>query len=373
MTKNRARKHDVRAHKHSAEISYTAAWWLLRSNLDPGRGPSTWAEQFSRYTGMPVNAAPPPRSSSAHPFPVAPAARARFDAAVMEQVCRAGGFYWAHPFGVAAVHAGPAETVLELDDRTVIDRNKPRDQHPTMADFIIRHLLPSHEGQGATQVDGIPGLRLGSGLGGQRRDLHLVEVDGPGHVVLRAVTGTDWQRILRDVERDVRAAGFKPLWREQAITPQEVVHAEGLPHREATLSRLASIGSSLLYRINLFYAVSVAYTTSSWVSDRWIVEMQAIRAAGHPHNDIVAAFTDPVWGLPLVLDEKSCTCATQPTPWETLCDFSFHDPSTGGELELRFRCRQRTPDDACADYADAAADPAWLDKVLPTWPTFEHC
>ena len=218
MTKDRARKHDVRAHKRSAEISYTAAWWLLRSNLDAGRAPTRWAEQFSRYTGVPVNA-PPPGSSPAQPFAVQPGARARFDAAVMEQVCRAGGFYWAHPFGVAAVHARPAETVLELDDRTVIDRNKPRDQHPTMADFIIRHLLPSHEGQGATQIHGIPGLRLGSRRGGPRRNLHLVEVDGPGHVVLRAVAGTDWQRILREVERDVRAEGFTPLWKEQAITP----------------------------------------------------------------------------------------------------------------------------------------------------------
>lgn len=366
MTSNRARKHGVRARKHSSEISYTAAWWLLRSHRGPGRGPSAWAEQFSRYTGVPVNAAPVPLSLSAQPFPAPPAARARFDAVVMEQVCRAGGFYWAHPFGVAAVHAGPAETVLELDDRTVIDRNKPRGQQPTMADFIVRHLLPFHEGQGATQVDGLPGLRLGCGFGGPRRNLHLVEVDGPGHVVLRAAAGTNWRRILREFERDVRAEGFTPLWREQAITPQEVVHAEGLPHREATLTRLASIGSSLLYRINLFYAVSVAYTTSSWVSDRWIVEMQAARAAGHPHNDIVAAFTDPVWGLPLVLDEKSCSCAAQPTPWETRCDFSFRDPSTGGELELRFRCRPRTPDNARANYTDAGADPAWLDKVLPT-------
>lgn len=368
MTKNRARKHDVRARKRSAEISYTAAWWLQRSSLDPGRAPSTWAEQFSRYTGVPVNAAPPPGSSPAHPFPVPSAARARFDAAVMEQVCRAGGFYWAHPFGVAAVHARPAETVLELDDRTVIDRTKPHDQRPTMADFIIRHLLPSHEGQGVTQVDGIPGLRLASGFGRLRRDLHLVEVDGPGHVVLRAAAGTNWQHILREVERDVRAAGFEPLWKTPAITPQEVAHAEGLPHREATLSRLASIGSALLYRINLFYAASAAYTTSSWVSDRWIIEMRAVRAAGHPHRDIVAAFTDPVWGLPLVLDERTtnCHCSSRPTPWETQCDFSFRDPSTGGELELRFRRRPDTPNGARTDYTDVGADPAWLDKVLPT-------
>ena len=368
MTKDRARKHDVRAHKRSAEISYTAAWWLLRSNLDPGPAPATWTEQFNRYTGVSVNAIPPLQSPPAHPFPAQPAPRARFDAAVMEQVCRAGGFYWAHPFGVAAVHSGPTETVLELDDRTVIDRNKPHDQHPTMADFIIRHLLPSHEGQGATQVHGIPGLRLASRRGGPRRDLHLVEVDGPGHVVLRAVAGTDWQRILREVERDVRAEGFTPLWKEQAITPQEVVHAEGLPHRQATLRRLASIGAGLLYRINLFYAVSVAYTTSSWVSDRWVVEMRAVRAAGHPHDDFVAALTDPVWGLPLVPDARdtNCHCSSQPTTWETRCDFSFYDPSTGGELELRFRCRPGTPDDARADYADAGADPAWLDKVLPT-------
>lgn len=91
--------------------------------------------------------------------------------------------------------------------------------------------------------------------------------------MLRAVAGTNWSHILHDVERDVRAEGFTPLWETPAITPQEIAHAEGLPHRQATLYQLASIGSSLLYRINLFHAVSTAFTTSSWVSDRWIVEM----------------------------------------------------------------------------------------------------
>jgi hypothetical protein len=50
----------------------------------------------------------------AHPRRLLPAIsdeRAAFDARVLQELVRAGGFYWAHPFGVKGVWHEPGKTV----------------------------------------------------------------------------------------------------------------------------------------------------------------------------------------------------------------------------------------------------------------------
>jgi hypothetical protein len=152
------------------------------------------------------------------------------------------------------------------------------------------------------------------------------------------------------------------LWTEPEQTHQETHHRSRLDWLGR--ARLASIGSGLLRRINLFYGTSTAYTTSSWLGDSWIVEFRAVRAAGHPHKEFLDALTGPVWGMPLEPWSYDCRCGNQAGLWETQCDIDFRS-SDGGGLELRFRCGHDILKDWRACYERVGAATGWLDRVLP--------
>jgi hypothetical protein len=360
MVKNRKQKHNIRSCAAETTEGYAAVLWRRRQT------------ELSRYTGMPdVNATAHSsywRRPASSPLNMGTALSAgspgqmRLEAAVMEQVCRAGGFYWAHPFGVAAVQPEPNGIVLELDDRTIINPRKNRNEQPTMAEFLLHEVLPRCEEGEQDEVSGIPGLRVVTGRGAKARDLELRDVTGPGQVTLRAPAGIDWSRHLGTFDRDLREQGYRPLWVEPEQTLQEAIHRsrlDGLGRHQ-----LASIGSGLLRRINLFYEASTAYTTSSWIGDAWIVEFRTVHGAGHPHAEFLGALTDRIWGMSLEPTWYDCRCGGPAGSWETLCDVEFRSPDRGG-LELRFRCRPDTPYDWRISYEQVGAGKGWLNRVLP--------
>lgn len=357
MTANRRRKQAVRNHKATISGSYSVA----RRALFPAQplGPIS-AALLSRYTGLRTHAVH--QSSADQPSPE----RAQFDAAVMEQICRAGGFYWAHPLGVCAVEAAVDRTVIDLDSHTVTKPDGPADQHPSMADFLLRRLVPSYDAD-ADEINGIPGLRLATDPDGAPHELLLADLRGPGRVVLRAVHDTDWSHLISDYDHDLRADGLVPLWFEEELAPQEaddLTRDFAEPFREHQ-RRLAPLGAALLYRINLFYAASTAYTTSSWVTgDRWIVEMRAVDSGGTPHADFLAALLDPVWGLPIRPVLTECSCSSQHRTRQ--CTYIYRHPGTRGRLELRFQYVEEQPHGVRAGYERVGASADWLDRVLPS-------
>ncbi|MEV0325506.1 hypothetical protein AB0H63_03520 [Micromonospora echinospora] len=294
-------------------------------------------------------------------LPVISGERARFDASIMEQLVRAGGFYWAHPFGIKGVWYEPGKTIVALDHCAVMGNNEPR----LMGDFTLRHLLPYL--QPDIEVSGVVGLRLGPIGGKGRKDLHLRQAGGPGHVVLRASKKTNWGQILNSVERDTCEMGFRPLWKERSLTADEVAQEAQMPLAVAIWNDVAWIGSALMQRINLFYSVSTAYTTSSWVNGyRWIVEMEALHVAGHPHNSFLKHLTSRDWGLDLRMVSSDCRCLNQDPARDSECRYEFGDAGNRrGILQLRFRRRRQRGQNHRAAYECVGADKDWLDRILP--------
>ncbi|GIF73814.1 hypothetical protein [Asanoa siamensis] len=313
------------------------------------------------YTGEPqAHAIADLRSRPDVMLPTIDQERTRFAGLVFEQVVRAGGNCWAHPFGVKGVWHERGKVIIALDHHTVfLDRTTQ-----LMSSVAVDNLLPYL--QPDVEVSQVPGLRVQSIAGKGGRDLHLIERDGSGHLVLRGSRGTNWRAVLAKVEDDTRAAGFLPLWNQRVLTAEEAAERPSwIAFRGDALWRL---GSDLFQRINLFYSVSSAYTTSSWVTgSRWIIEMSTMSHAWKSHASFVSVLTDPHFGLKLELAKMTCRCdeADPHTEWQ--CRFNFHPAgSRDAMLELRFVRELPGPDDDWRDsFEKVGAASAWLDRVLP--------
>ncbi|MFK3980559.1 hypothetical protein ACI2K4_09315 [Micromonospora sp. NPDC050397] len=320
------------------------------------------AFQRMLYTGEPeAHAISDLRADPDRLLPVISSERSPFDASVMAQLVRAGGFYWAHPFGIKGVWSELGKTIIGLDHSTILGTN----EHHLMGDFTLRNLLPYLRSD--FEVSGVEGLRIGSVDGRGRRDLHLFQLQGPGHVVLRASKGTDWGQILRIFEQDMHETGSRPLWNERSLSTDEADQESQSPLFLKNRRDIAWIGAALLQRINLFHSVSRAYTTSSWVNgDRWIFEMEGFRVSGRAHDDFLAHLTNRHWGLDLRTERVNCRCAELDRERAVECRFQLSDAGTRqGSLELRFCRTVRHRDVHRAVYERVGAARDWLDRVLP--------
>lgn len=321
------------------------------------------AYQRVLYTGEPLaHALAALRSTPGQLLPAVTEEQTRLDGAVLAELIRAGGHYWTHPFGVRGVWHEPGKTIIALAHHAVAGEGPPR----LMAEFAVGVLLPY--AQDETEVGGVCGLRAATVGGKSGLDLHLVEADGPGHVVLRGAKGTTWDPILRQLETTTREYGCKPLWNERGLTAEEGAEQKQYPSYEAGRRAVTWLGGALLQRINLFYAVSTAYSTSSWVTGtRWIIEMETLRRAGHPHDAFLAHLIDPRWGIDLRPVDVRCVCRDVDPELESECTFRLAGPADReGLLELRFRWRHPLDDGHRMAFERVGAAKEWLDRVLPT-------
>ena len=296
-------------------------------------------------------------------MPGALGAQALLESRVMELVA-SGNSWWAHPTGIAGVRITPSELLVRLDGHTVLGGGTP---YP-MAEYALDYLLPI-AGAGV-ELNGVAGLRA-QPL--SETDLLLSLVGTCARVVLNGQEGTDWPALLAERRSRLvedgpsRSLGLHPLWGEARLTYHERDPAY-MSVRSMELDR-ASLGSALLRRIGWFEHYSAAYSTKCWVKGReWVLELESSYDAALPHNVLLDALADPVWGLGLTVKRQHCNCAVgrQPYPWETSCLFYLGNDEHRAPLQVRFRSAEV---DGRPDYrailTSVGAEKRWLNRVLP--------
>jgi len=289
-------------------------------------------------------------------------AQARIEAEILAKL-GTGGQWWSHPLGIAHVRSAPGAALVQLDDHTVFGRGRiyPRSAH------ALDKLLPIAEP--GVQVTGVIGLRVADIEGA---DLHLTLSGESCRVILRAVPGTRWERLLDERWQRHEEAGFPPLWRSLSLTDQEESDIRGFKESWEAERDLDWLGSSLLRRIALFHTAGSAYSTRSWITgDEWIFELDTVLGAPPGHGDFLERLLDPVWGPALRIDRYHCSCDeprdTDERFYLRQCTYHLrHRELPLGGLQLRFRHGHAVYGSDVRTTLEGLGSPVkWLDRVLP--------
>ncbi|MET7981700.1 MULTISPECIES: hypothetical protein [unclassified Streptomyces] len=231
----------------------------------------------------------------APPIPsAAPPAQQHFEARVLRGLLECRNVYTRFPLGVTAVYPEPDGVALrvESEERAV---------------EILFNLLPTcvadHE------VHGVPGLRI------TQRDRTAVELRVLGEPTRLRLTGLParlWRSaIQRMLDKWIDPDAKLLCWRSspKAWTDGERGHQarwEG-PNDKFTqvLQRGAWLGSGLLRRAALLHTVSNTFLLDGYdgASDvaRLVLRSSHVRGQGPGPHNVMAALTDPTFGLPLHL------------------------------------------------------------------------
>lgn len=220
---------------------------------------------------------------------------------------------------------------------------------------MANNLLPVRTSDG--QATGVPGLRV---LKNKAQDLTVGMVGSTARLTLRA--NTHWRRRLPHHRQEVLTNNSEPLWDSDRLTAAE--QASAIPEHD----QLAWLGSGLLRRIGIFHTVSTAYKVKGIVSEGlWTIDMGIHPDISPDHNAFVTRLTNPVHGLPLTVDNRTCTCGRTPptahsTEHECRIELRPQDPQLPGRLQLRFQTS--TPPVHLADtLKTAGADQRWLTHI----------
>jgi hypothetical protein len=317
-----------------------------------------------RYTGEPFQVARSAmhRGDNRRPIIDATGAQARLEAELLAKL-GTGGQWWSHPLGIAHVHSASGVVLVQLDDHTEFSSGKtyPRSAH------ALDRLLPCAEP--GVQVNGVIGLRVADIHGA---DLHLTLSGETCRVILRAVPGTRWERLLDERWQRYEEAGFPPLWRSPSLTDQEEIDIHGFAESWEAERDLDWLGSSLLRRIALFHTAGSAYSTRSWITgDEWIFELDTVLGVPLGHDHFLERLLDPVWGVPLRIDWHHCSCDeprdTDGYFYLRQCTYHLrHRELPLGGLQLRFRHGDAVyGSDVRTTLEGLGSSSKWLDRVLP--------
>lgn len=330
-----------------------------RTGLDVTTDTGIRIQLHRDYTGAPHQTALEAGRSAVRGIRAAASpAQAVLEAQLLAAFGRLGGEYWAHPLGISCVSDRPTGLVIWLDSHTILSTGP----FP-MAIAALESLMPYWDP--GSEVFGVPGLRIA----GYRDGLHLRSLrDRGGSVTLYGVRGTRWRQILRDRSAALIADGAVPLWTEPGLTPSEIDHLKNFSEVGANRPGIAWFGSGLLRRVNLLYSHTDAYSVHAWVTGtRWSVEFSSARAGGLGHDHFARMLADKVFGLPLEVTHRHCSCPPrQGYRREFFCRIEMRAPGLVGTVDLRFQHEGADPSRHRRTFIDVGASPAWLDRVLPS-------
>jgi hypothetical protein len=316
------------------------------------------------YTGEPFAVAKSAMRGrdNRHPIHSGPLPQAHLEAEIFAKLC-SGGQWWAHPLGLSHVQSATKSAVVHLDSHTTFGSGTPY----ARSGHALDQLLPSAEP--GVQVNGVVGLRV---VGIDGTDLHLTLVDSASHLVLSGIPGTDWAEELDERWRRYEKAEAPPLWQQPKLTAFEEAHIRDYPETWKAERDLDWLGSSLLRRIAIFQTSSTAYSTRSWITgDTWIFELDTVRGIRLEHDVFLRRLMDPVWGLPLHIEEQYCSCRPEQelgdSTYTLQCTYYLvHRGTDGGGLQLRFRHGPRVYAGRTRSKLERlGASVKWLDRVLP--------
>ncbi|MFB8276968.1 hypothetical protein [Nocardia colli] len=295
------------------------------------------------------------------PIPVATGKQSWLESEIFREVTELRE-WTAHPLGIARVRINPDNSLIVYLDSHIQTR---RGTIYSCSSFAVDNLLPFIRPDG--ELSGIPGLRVAAVDG---RDLVVSLVDSRCRVTVRGVAGTRWTDHITELETWLKAENLPRCWSSPTSTSHERDFQQEVPRTMSHRRDLAWLGSALLRRIALFETTSTAFCTKDWVTaGTWFFELSTRHDVQIDHDAFISKLTDPVWGLPMRVEDSYCMCSGS-SAFDTTCNFDLiHTGSTPGELQLRFVHRRADHhDDLRSHLVKVGADEQWLDRVLPKLP-----
>ncbi|MGW1519807.1 hypothetical protein [Streptomyces sp. NPDC002287] len=230
----------------------------------------------------------PPIPSAASP------AQQYFEARVLLGLLEFRNVYTRYPLGITAVHPEPEGIALRVESEE-------------RAAEILFNLLPTYVSD--NEVHGVPGLRI------TRRDRTAIELRVLGEPARLRLTGLParlWRSAIATMlDKWIDPDAMLLCWKSspKSWTDAEREHQaqweSPSDHFTQVQQRGAWLGSGLLRRAALLHTVSNTFLLDGYggASDvaRLVLRSSHVRGQGPGPHHIVAALTDPTFGLPLHL------------------------------------------------------------------------
>ncbi|MDG3010313.1 hypothetical protein G4X40_09125 [Rhodococcus sp. D2-41] len=222
---------------------------------------------------------------------------------------------------------------------------------------FLETVLPTIDSDG--YVEDSPGIRI---RGARGRDLHLGFAQTDALLIIRGVGDIDWAADLKAHQRNVDQWGTTTLSRRPTLTAEEREFLEGRSD-----DPLVALESKLLRRIGVFTRFSAAHCTYTYSNSNTLkVWLELNHKVPGSHDLLVAALTDPQWGLGMLVQDQWCTCYR---PGRDSCSVTLVTPSGDASLVLMLNyCESRLSPE---DFASVGADDRWISRVFPPSASLE--
>lgn len=284
--------------------------------------------------------------------------------------------YCAHPLGIASAVGSPTSLTLNLDAFISSRRY-------SFPEYCLARLLPALPRPGTDdEPSGIVGLRV-RGIESQGKEIHLGlhgECGGPATVRLSlpAAATESWTSILQRLGSQHQAQGFRPVWSEPFLTPDERDFLTAYLSLTQAMKQAAPAGSALLRRVALFHTVAVFYRVRCWEdAGGWKIDACVSEPNADAHDRFVQRLCHPRWGFPMAVAHRFCWCGTSYSASQQghTCSFYFdRHPAQDDDAEpvyLRIHTASEGRDlaERASTCRAVGADPAWIRKVFPRTAT----
>ncbi|WP_175279456.1 hypothetical protein [Prescottella equi] len=203
-----------------------------------------------------------------------------------------------------------------------------------------------------TRIDGVDG-----------RDLHLAHVESTARLILRGSAGTDWNAVRKLISR--RWEGHStPLWNHKELTAVEREHASEFSSTQSRRDPRTAMESNLLRRIGIFAEFTSAHLTYAYSSgpDTLRFWLEVDPSVPNRHEQLIAALTDPEWGLGMDVDFEDCLCDDDGGS----CYFGLTTPTGDATLTLNFAYHK--PRLTRTYFETIGAPRRWINRTFPAAP-----
>lgn len=260
-----------------------------------------------------------------------------------------------HPFGVKQISL-PADGGVAIV--RLVDTICAAESTESYADWLVQAVLP-HAVDESGYSNGIANVRVACVT---RQDLTLTLLGTDACLVFRGGRRTDWRRVLREFQCRLESTGGAALWnwlRSFLTDPKRMKLHDQRPRG------LAWLGSGLMRRAAIFHSANSSFYVHGWEGmDELKFEFDTLVGVSATHDRFVNKLIDPVWGLPLTIEERHCYCDDR-RGYHCWFNLAHRD---GGKraLHLRFTWTERQHLGSWRNMLKATgAQQSRLDEILP--------
>lgn len=208
------------------------------------------------------------------------------------------------------------------------------------------------------------GIRI---LGVNGRDLQLGLVESTARLIVRGSAGTDWNAERKAYSRQLEGHGT-PLWNHKELTSAERAYSTDLPSPRTRPGPRIEMESKILRRIGIFTEFSSAHLTYAYSSgaDTTRFWFEFDPSVPKDHGKLVAALTDPQWGLGMHVIYEDCLCDNGGS-----CYTKLSNPTGDATLTLNFS--EEVPHLGRNYFESIGAPRRWIDRTFPAAASSSRC